>query len=116
MEKPISVHDLPQLPAAILQAPNMVCARHVSFADFLKLFNESVHEKIRSAALADGATHVLCMENLDTWSPQGGHRTALVVGHNQTYTLEKALSSPYFRLGDLPIHYQWPVAYASVPG
>lgn len=114
MAKVLLAADLPELGPVVKQADGVSRAHHVSLEDFLKLFDEEVHGKIRGAALADGATHVLCMENLDLWSSNLGHRTALIVGEKQTWTLQKALGTPYFRLGDVPSRFQYPVAYASV--
>lgn len=110
----VIVHDLPELPSLLPQAQNATRARHVSLEDFMRLFDETVHGKIRGAALAEGATHVVCFENIDMWSSQLGHRTALVVGTKQSWTLEGLLGTPYFRLGDVPSRFQYPVAYASV--
>lgn len=110
----ISARDLPELAPLMEQASNAVRARHVSLEDFFRLFDQDVHGKIRGAALADGATHVVCFENLDMWSSQAGARTALVVGAKQTYTLEQILRKPFSRLGDVPSRFQYPVAYADI--
>lgn len=115
-----SIFDLPALEPVMRQAQNVVSAKHVSLADFLEMFDPEVHGKIRGAALGPGITHVVCLENLDIWSSQLGHRTALVVGVRPegaevpSWTLGDVLSKPYFRLGDVPSRFQYPVAYASV--
>ena len=120
MEKIVSAQDLPALEPVMMQADNACTARHVSFDDFLKLFDEEVHGKIRGAALGPGVTHVVCLENLDTWSSRYGHRVALTVGIKPegkdvpTWTLEDVLGTKYFRLGDVPSRFQYPVCYAGV--
>lgn len=120
MGKLVSASDLPELPGTVQQAENVVRVRHVSFEDFLKLFDEEVHGKIRASALQPGITHVVCFENLDMWSSNHGHRSSLVVGVKPagaeipSWTLERVLSTPHFRLGDVPSRFQYPVAYAEV--
>lgn len=119
-KKRIASQDLTEHAPVMTQADNVVIARHVSFEDFLTLFDEDVHGKIRGAALTPGVTHVVCLENLDFWSSRIGQRTALIVGEKQkgaeipTWTLKALLSTPYFRLGNVPSRFQYPVAYASV--
>ena len=113
-EKFLSAQDLEALPETRPLAQNVITARHVKLEDLLRLFDEEVHGKIRGAALQEGVTHVVCFENLDMWSSQLGARTALVVGSKQSFTLEKVLGTPYFRLGDVPSRFKYPVAYASV--
>lgn len=120
--KIVMASELTALEDAMPQAANAVTARHVTLEDFLKLFDESIHGHIRSAALKPGMTHVVCLENLDMWSSQFGHRSALAVGHRPegaeipTWTIGDVLKTPYFRLGDVPSRFQYPVAYASVVG
>jgi len=100
MGKLVLVQDLPELPAVLEQAKGICVAKHVGFDDYLKLFDESLRGKICGSALGDGVTHVVCFENLDMWSSQLGHRTSMVVGTKQAYTLEKLLGTPFARLGD----------------
>lgn len=115
----MNVEDLPALEPVMRQGRNVRSARHVSFPDFLRLFEEELHGKIRGAALRPGITHVVCFENLDMWSSQFGRRVALAVGERPagaevpTWKLSDVLA-PHFRLGDLPSQFQYPVAYASV--
>lgn len=110
----IHVKELLALPSLMEQAENVCIARHVSFEDYLRLFDEEVHGKIRGSALAEGVTHVVCFEVLDMWSSRAGQRQSLIVGSAQTFSLEKVLRTPYFRLGDVPSRFAYPVAYASV--
>lgn len=107
------VHDITGLKPVMPQAKNVITAKHVSLDDYLSLFDKSVHEKILATLEFDGATHVVCFENLDMWSSQFGHRTSIVVGSKQGQSLEKVLTTPYARIGEVPSRFQYPVAYAS---
>lgn len=114
-QKIVMVSDLPALEPVMEQVQSIAGpAKHVAFEDFLKLFDEGVHGKIRGSALGDGVTHVVCFQNIDMWSSQLGRRTSMIVGSKQTYTLEKILRDPSCHLGDVPSRFQYPVAYASV--
>lgn len=122
-EKPegwVSAQDLTEIWPLMEQVANATRARHVSLEDFLRLFNPDLHGKIRGAALAPGITHVVCLENLDMWSSRCGHRMALTVGvkpdgaETPTWTIEQVLKTPYFRMGDTPSRFAYPVAYAAV--
>ena len=68
MEKIVMAQDLTALPVVMEQAKNVVTAKHVSLDDYLKLFDESVHDRIKASAKLEGATHLVCFENLDMWS------------------------------------------------
>lgn len=120
MSKFVAVQELPELAPVQEQAENVIRARHVSFEDYLRLFDESVHGKIRASALQPGITHVVCFEVLDLWSSNVGHRVSLVVGTKPegaeipSWTLDRVLGTPNFRLGDVPSRFQYPVAYADV--
>jgi len=111
----VAVEVLPELAAVTKQAENVCAATHVRFDDYLKLFDESVRAKIRGAALGDGVTHVVCLENLNAWSSQFGHRVSMIVGAKQSCTLNRVLKTPYFRLGGKPSQFCYPVAYAAAP-
>lgn len=85
--------------------------RELTEAEFLALFDPEVHEAIRANARKDGVEAVICMENLDMWSSQLGHRTALIVGPGCTFQLKQIETLPNFRLGDVPSRFQYPTAY-----
>lgn len=106
--------SLPRLEPLMEQAENVCRAVHVKFEDYLKLFDKSVHEKIRESARRPGVTHVVCFECLDMWSSRLGKRDSMIVGTQQSFTIEKVLTTKFCRLGDLPSRFQYPVAYASV--
>lgn len=108
------VKDFEHLEPIRPQAQNVVVAAHLSFDDFLQLFAEDLHGKIRGFALKDGVTHVVCFENLDMWSSELGQRSAVIVGSKQTHSIESILDTPYSRIGDVPSRFRYPVAYASV--
>jgi hypothetical protein len=100
------------------QAKNVVRARHVSFLDFLKLFDEEIHDRLREISLRPGVTHLVALDNLQRDSSHFGERMAMPVGeatpeYFERLTLEQVLSTPYFRFGE-PGRFQHPVAYAAV--
>lgn len=107
--------SLPKLEPIVEQAENVCRAVHASFEDYLKLFDPSVHEAIRKSCGQAGVTHVVCFECLDMWSSMIGKRTSMIVGSKQSYTIDKVLKTRFFRLGDLPSRFQYPVCYAAVP-
>lgn len=117
--KPIILHtDLPALDPVVVQAQNVVTARHVAFDDFLKLFDDDIHGPIRGLAIKEGVTHLICMENLDFCSSQLGKRTAMAAGNPTAQalgrqTLAELLGTAFLRLGDVPSRFQYPVAYTS---
>ncbi len=105
--------ELDGLEEALPRNHDPVCeCRHVSFADFLRLFDADVQPRILEAAKQDGVTHVVCMDNLDMWSSAFGTRTALIVGSKQTFTLAQVLQTSHFKIGATPSRFQFPVAYA----
>jgi len=85
--------------------------RELNEAEFLALFDESVRADIRRKGTGDGVEAVVCFENLDMWSSNLGHRTAMIVGPGCTYQLAQIETLPNFRLGDVPSRFQYPVAF-----
>ena len=85
--------------------------KELSIGDFLDLFDDSVRSKIVAAGSRyPDKQAIVCFENLDMWSSNLGHRSAVVVGPSTSWTLEKVVE-PGFRLGDVPSRFQYPVAY-----
>lgn len=107
----ISAIDLEHLPPEFEQVDPVTTAHHVSFDDFVLLFPDDWREKLQTACLQEGATHLVCFENVDMWASEFGRRTALVVGDKQTFTLQKVLQTPGCHLGDVPSRRQYPTAY-----
>ena len=90
-------------------------AKQITLAELLSMFDESVHDAIRRSAALEGATHVVVLEVLQMDSSMFGHRQALAVGDApRSWTLDYVLDTPYFRLGDVPSRFSYPVAYAPV--
>jgi hypothetical protein len=83
--------------------------RELSRAEFLALFDSTVHEAIRAATELPGTDALVCMEVLQMDSSQCGHRTALAVGPGRTFKVSD-LSTAGFRLGDVPSRFAYPVA------
>lgn len=107
-------YDLPEIDPEMEFLGGVSACRHVSFDDFLSLFDKKVHDKIREVAKQDGVTHVVCFENLDMWARHLGKRTAMIVGTKQSMTLKAVLQTPGFRLGPAPSRFEFPVAYARI--
>ena len=77
--------------------------------EFLELFDESVRERILSAAARNQATHVVCFENVMLDSSQLGARSALCIGPQCTYKTLQEIEGK--RLGDVPSRFQYPRSY-----
>jgi hypothetical protein len=84
--------------------------KELTFPDFLKL--ESIHERIRSAALHCNATHVVCFENQQLDSFACGARTSVMVGPTCTYQSVEQCEGKW--LHDLPSQRQYPVSFATL--
>jgi hypothetical protein len=79
--------------------------------EFFELFDPECHNAILAAAARyPDAEGIVCCEVLDLCSSQCGHRSALVVGPSNSWTLEFVATTP-FRLGDVPSRFQYPTAY-----
>lgn len=86
--------------------------KEMSKAEFLALFDPSVHAAIEKSVAVNQATAVVCYENLQLDSLMRGFRSALTVGGPaSTYTLEQAAAH---HLGSVPSRFQYPVAFMRV--
>lgn len=80
---------------------------------FLEEFDPEVRPKIKEAiARYEGVTHVVMARCEDMWSSMRGHKTAMVVGPNNTYKTLEDCEGKW--LGDLPSQRQHFVKYARV--
>lgn len=84
--------------------------KQLTAKEFLSLFDPSVHDQIKAAAKRyPNATAVVCFENLDMCSSELGHRSALVVGPDNTFTSVEDCRGKH--LNDLPSQRQYPVSW-----
>jgi hypothetical protein len=87
--------------------------KRLSIGDFLDLFDESVRGDIVAAkGRYPDAEAIVCCENLQMDSSRCGDRSALVVGPSNSWTLDFLMDpANWFRLGDMPSQFQYPVAF-----
>jgi hypothetical protein len=89
----------------------MTMLKQLSKQDFLAQFDPEIHAQIRRAVEKyPRAEGVVMFENLTLDSSAVGQRQALVVGPDNSFTLEKAEKS---WLNDLPSQRQYPQNWCS---
>lgn len=86
--------------------------KEVSKAEFLALFDLSVHDKIEQSIVLNRAVAVVCFENPTMDSSAFGSRTALCVGPGCTYKTPEEVDGKW--LNDLPSQRQYPTAFFRV--
>lgn len=91
----------------------MTTPKEATWQEFLQLFDESLHDKIRAACRDKQATHIVCFECLQLDSSWAGRRAALVVGPSCAYRTVEETHGKW--LNDLPSQRQYPVYWATVP-
>lgn len=84
--------------------------RQLSMAEYLALFDESVHGAIKARFEMSGVHGSICCENLQMDSSAFGAKTAMIYGPGCTFnSLRHAAIN--VRLGTVPSVFQYPVAY-----
>lgn len=94
--------------------PARCTAQCITFERLLGMFAPEVRPRIE--APEPPCTHIVVLEVLQMDSSAYGHRTALRVGPERTFTLESVLDTPGFLLGTTPSQFHYPIYYAKHPG
>lgn len=82
--------------------------KELNETDFLALFDQSVHDTIRTNRSKPGVEAVVCFEVLQMDSSSFGKRSALIMGPGCSYLLSEIEKG--CRLGDVPSRFQYPTA------
>lgn len=88
--------------------------KEVTFEEFLKMFDPIMHDRIKKSASDQKAEYVVCFQNLQMDSSNFGKRTMMVIGPACTSKTVDEIREGH--LGQTPSTFQYPVAYAKVPG
>lgn len=83
--------------------------RMKSLDEFLRQFDESVHEVIRQKLEPQGVAGVACFECVQLDSSHLGERTAMIYGPACTYKTIEEIEGQH--LGDLPSQRKYPQNY-----
>lgn len=94
--------------------PARQTAKRITWERLLSMFSKEVRPRIE--APEPRCTHIVVLEVLQMDSSAFGHRTALRVGPERTFTLDDVLDTPGYRLGTTPSQFHYPLYYAEFPG